>query len=67
MENILYNNENFNLVSVKQLSQLIDIPEYTLCEYIREKRFPAYRFGKRYFFDLREIEKTIKQNPTINS
>jgi len=48
-------------VTARQLSEIIDMPVFTICQKVREGVFPAYRITKKqYHFNLSEIVKIIE-------
>lgn len=43
------------LVSTEELSKITGIKEQTIRRWARERKFPAYRFGKAWRFNLDEV------------
>ena len=53
---------NTKLLTVKQLSEVISTPPYTIRKLVRERKLPAYKLtGKNYLFDIEEILQIIKE------
>lgn len=50
------------LLNVKKLSERISTPAYTIRQWAREGRIPAYKVGKSYLFDIEEVIAAIKKN-----
>ena len=51
-----------SLETTKTLSGKINVPQYTIREWVKERIIPAYQVGRKYFFDLNEVEGAIKKN-----
>ena len=48
------------LLNVKKLSESISVPAYTIREWAREGKIPAYKAGKSWLFDPEEVIAAIK-------
>ena len=50
-------------VTVKKLSEMIDVPEWTIRKHIREGKFPAYQIdGKQYLLKVEEVTSIISEH-----
>jgi len=54
------------LITTKQLSEIINIAAFTIRQYTREQRIPAYKVGKHYLYDPEEVISVIKKKHKIN-
>ncbi len=53
------------LVNSSQLSEIINIPAFTIRQYARERRIPCYKVGKQYLYDPDEVVSSIKQTNKV--
>jgi excisionase family DNA binding protein len=54
-------------ITVKQLSEKIQISAYTIRQMVRTGKLPAYRLtGKQYLFDWNEVCEIIKNKKIEN-
>jgi excisionase family DNA binding protein len=42
-------------ITVKELSEILSLTEETICDWIAKKRLPAFRVGRAWRFEPREI------------
>ncbi len=54
--------ENHNFLNVKQLSERICLPEFTIRKLAREGKLPSYQITRNYLFDFVEVIEAIKKN-----
>lgn len=52
-------------VTVKFISEDLDVPEDTVREWIRQKKLPAYRVGREYRIKREDYEKFLRESRTI--
>ena len=52
-------------VTVKFISEDLDVPEDTVREWIRQKKLPAYRVGREYRIKKEDYEKFLQESRTI--
>ena len=52
-------------VTVKFISEDLDVPEDTVREWIRQKKLPAYRVGREYRIKKEDYEKFLEESRTI--
>jgi excisionase family DNA binding protein len=52
-------------VTVKFISEDLDVPEDTVREWIRQKKLPAYRVGREYRIKREEYEKFLRESRTF--
>ena len=50
------------LVSIKTLSTLLDLPEWTIRKWVSKKKIRYHKLGKLIRFDLKEIRCWYKAN-----
>ena len=53
-------------VTVKFISEDLDVPEDTVREWIRQKKLPAYRVGKEYRIKIVDYERFLQQRRTVD-
>jgi len=49
-----------SFIRIHKLSKLLDTPEYTLRQWAREGKIPAYKPSRDYLFDPDEVEQAIR-------
>ncbi len=54
------NNDDPQWMSVHEVSDYLHIKEASIYRWLREKHIPAYKIGRYWRFDKREINKWIK-------
>lgn len=52
--------DKFDLVSSKRLSLKLDLTEQTLSNYAKKGYFEKYRFERKIFYSMSEVEQAIK-------
>ena len=58
-----YSMQEARFITVKKLSVLTSIPEYSIREMAREGKLPAYKINKKsYLFDVDEVVQYIKKH-----
>jgi len=46
---------NQEFLTVEEVAQLLKTPAYTVREWARTRRLPAFRIGRRWLFDKDEV------------
>lgn len=55
-----------NLVTIKEISNLLKIKESTLYSWVQQQTIPFYKLNGLLRFDLDEIKKWIQKSKTIS-
>ncbi len=54
--------QTFDMVSAKRLSELLDVTEQTLDNYVKLGHFKRHKLERKIFYSLSEVELSIKNN-----
>ncbi len=54
--------ENESYLSLAEVSQLLDLSEGTVLNWISEKRIPSIKLGRRRIFNLASLNEWLKSN-----
>ncbi len=54
--------EQLDLLTTKEVCQILRINRYTLYKLVEEGKLPSYRFSNKYMFDKKEVIDFLKKH-----
>ena len=54
--------EQLDLLTTKEVCQILKLNRYTLYKLVEEKKLHAYKFSNKYMFDRKEVIEFLKKS-----